>query len=204
MKHRHDDTIDRTLSALAAATPPNGMEARIQQRLQYRAQEGHVARRLKWRPDRAWWLGMLTGAALAGLLCSVVLIGSWRVHHERAEQAAKTAAAPASKPISKRILPVSSGATESAPCAHPATVGRMRHRESPAKQTSAEPQRPVQERALTREEQQLVRLVHVARPAELTDLSFEARAQIAQQESTAFQKFFTPPPPPPQDTGVTE
>jgi len=202
MKHRHDDTIDKTLSALARAQPPQGMEARIQQRLQYRAVEPHDAQRWSWRPDRAWWFGMLTGATLAGLLCTVILIETWGARHRPAEQPANTAAAPASKPISKRIQPVSSGGTETAPCAHLA-VRRIQRRESRAKQL-IEPQRPVQERALTREEQQLVRLVHVARPAELTDLSFEARAQIAQQESTAFQKFFTPPPPPPQDTGVTE
>lgn len=204
MKHRHDDSIDRTLSTLAAAKPPDGMEARIQQRLHYRAMEPHDATRWSWRPDRAWWLGMLTGATVASLVCSMVLIGPWRARRERAQETTNAAAAHPSESSSKRILPISGGGTETAPCAHPATVRRMQRRESPAKQIATEPQRPVQEPALTREEQQLVRLVHVARPAQLKDLSFEARAQIAQQESMAFQKFFTPPPPPPQDTGVTE
>jgi len=198
MQDKHDTAIDKTLAALTSAIPPEGMEARIQQRLLYRGMETTSAR-LPWRPARGWWLGMLTGAVAATLLCCAVLFmlrGHVAVKPNHAETAAKSS--PATE--FPAITPVSASSSATAPCARPAVI-----RQLPLHVQHTQTERPQAHgsEGLTPQEQQLVRLAHVANPQQLANLSFEARAQLDQQEIAAFQKFFTPPPPP-QDPGVNE
>src|SRR4051812_43628015 len=82
MATEHDDAVDKVLAALKNAAPPDGMEARITQRLDHHtaatAQSG-------WRDLLAgstlaivWWRGALSGFAVAALGVGVVLLAQRR------------------------------------------------------------------------------------------------------------------------------
>src|SRR4051812_2370777 len=73
MQDERDTAIDKTLSALKNASPPEGMEARIEQRLRYQAAQ--TGGRAQWSPAADWWRGMLTGVAVATVLYCAVLFG---------------------------------------------------------------------------------------------------------------------------------
>ena len=73
-----DAAIDKTLAALNAAAPPEGMEARIAHRL---AQPAPAASRFAGPAFTADWLrGAVTGAAAAMLVTGLVLFAG---HHAR-------------------------------------------------------------------------------------------------------------------------
>ena len=123
MQDKHDTAIDKTLAALTSASPPEGMEARIQQRLLYRGMETTSAP-LPWRPARGWWLGMLTGSVAATLLCCAVLFmlrGHVAVTPNHTETAARFS--PATE--FPAITPVSASNSTTAPCARSASTVRL-------------------------------------------------------------------------------
>jgi hypothetical protein len=204
MQDKHEAAIDKTLSALRKASPPEGMEARIHQRLRYQAAHADGAVSDSWRPTRAWWTGVVTGAAVATLVCFAVLLGlrsrTAMMPPNSASSASRTA------PVAVSLHPTEPNSTT--PCATPAMKRESAHRSGPqfvraANEASKPPDRRSAD-VLTPQERELVRLVHVADPKQLSEMSSEARAAADQQESAAFKKFFTPPPPPPHDEGVNE
>jgi hypothetical protein len=204
MQDKHEAAIDKTLSALRNASPPEGMEARIQQRLRYQAANADAAVSGFWRPIRAWWTGVLTGAAVATLVCFAVLL-------DLRSRTPITPPSGTSSPSRTAPLAVSVRPAEpngKAPCETPAVKRESARRsETQFVRTATEapkPSTPQSPDELTPQERELVRLVHVADPKQLSEMSSEARAAADQQESAAFKKFFTPPPPPPHDEGVNE
>lgn len=202
MQDKHDGIIDKTLSTLGSAQPPKGFEERIHQRLRYHSAE---ASRDGWRPGRAWWAGMLTGGALGTLMCCAVVLpgrirsgGAPAIHASSGRQATPVAVSmdsiekPAARPCAQTVV-------KRQPMRRVAVPRLVR--------TAAEvPKRVVPSVAeeLTPQERELVRLTHVADRAELSTMSFEAKAKLDAQQSAAFHRFFTPPPPPPHDEGVNE
>jgi hypothetical protein len=209
MQDKLEAAIDKTLSALGSATPPAGLEGRIQQRLRYHAAQPTEFDPASWLPGKNWWTGIVTGAALATLVCCALLAGlRWRMGDPLARRHSQTAAKSVS---SGRPLPVSNASAPRqtvVPCpqlavqrqpAHHALVQLVRAAAEPPKPPAA----PAGDQ-LTPQERELVRLTHVADPKQLSTMSFDARAKAEAQESAAFQRFFTPPPPPPHDEGVNE
>ena len=202
MPDKHDAAIDRTLAALNEARLPEGMEARIQQRLRYNAAQASGGAST-WRPARTWWMGALTGAVVATLICA---IGWFGVRGQRQHGMANNAptgshAIPvrvANRPTEAQSVPV---------CAEPAVRPRTPHASPPVllrtKQESAKPA-PRTKDQLTPQERELVRLAQVANPKELSTMTSEAMARADAQQAAAFKEFFTPPPPPPHDLGENE
>jgi negative regulator of sigma E activity len=204
MQDKHEAAIDKTLSALRNASPPEGMEARIQQRLRYQTVHADAAVSGFWRPTRAWWTGVLTGAAVATLVCFAVLLGL----RSRTDTVPPNIASSTSRtaPIAVSMHPAEPSSTR--PCATATGKRESAHRsQRQFVRTATEAPKPSTRQfpdELTPQERELVRLVHVADPKQLSEMSSEARAAADQQESAAFKKFFTPPPPPPHDEGVNE
>ena len=203
MQDKHDAAIDKTLAALNEARPPEGLEARIQQRLRYHAAQASAGAST-WGPVRTWWMGALTGAAVATLICGVGWFGlRSRTEHTVAQKA------PTGHHDS-RVVNVANHPTETPaarPCPEPAGGRETRRAHAPVLirtvQESAKPA-PRSKDELTPQERELVRLAQVADPKELSAMTSEARARADAQQAAAFQKFFTPPPPPPHDEGVNE
>lgn len=203
MQDKHDAAIDKTLAALNQARPPEGMEARIQQRLRYHAAQAGAGAST-WRPVRTWWMGVLTGAAVATLICAVGWFGLIR---GRTGHAIATNA-----PTGKHAVPVVNvvkGPAEAQsmhPCTEPAVQLRRPHARTPVLLRTAESAKPAprSKDELTPQERELVRLAQVADPKELSAMTSEAQARADAQRAAAFKEFFTPPPPPPHDEGANE
>jgi hypothetical protein len=197
----HDDAIDKTLAALKRAAPPEGMEARILQRLQ---RQPAPAAPLRWRDlltgsalAAAWWRGAVSGAATAMLLVGALLLAQ---HTLRTKQPAvsQLAAARALAPVA---LPVAASAPVSASraniCPTRLRPARTYHAES-IPDASFAPSRPAPNLPLTDEERALARFVRTADPKLLAALSPETQARVEAQEADNYNKFFAPPPAPPQ------
>jgi len=212
MQNKHDTAIDKTLAALTGASPPEDMEARIQQRLRYYTAAENASATTPWPSLRGWWYGALTGAAAATLLCCVVQF-AFHVRLGRTSERSVSQAHEFQARGSRTLSPASLPRPHATPCVQPSLIQPTPHKAAPqvlradAGHTdthSPEDAAPKSSEGLTPQEQQLVRLTRTASPKQLADLSFEAQAQADQEEAAAFQKFFTPPPPPPHDEGVNE
>lgn len=203
MQDKHEAAIDRTLAALNEAKPPEGMEARIQQRLRYHAAQASGGAST-WRPARTWWMGALTGAVLATLICALGWFGLRGQTRQTMANNPPTGNHPvravsvANRPAEAQSVPV---------CAEPAVRPRLPRARTPVllgtAQESAKPA-PRSKDELTPQERELVRLAQVADPKELSAMTSEARARADAQLAAAFKDFFTPPPPPPHDLGENE
>ena len=193
-KTEHEADIDKTLAAISNASPPEGLDARIRQRLQYHASEPSTP--ATWLRGRSWWSGMLAGAALATVVCCASFLGL------RSRAVPYTAVAP---PPPSAITTVPASLPEkscSSLTLEPAVQPRSEPRRAPLLiHASVDVLRPD---TLTPQEQKLVHLVQVADPQQLAGMSSEARAQRDAQENAAFTAYFTPPPPPPHDLGENE
>jgi hypothetical protein len=209
LEHRnHDDAIDKTLAALKRAAPPEGMEARILQRLQ----QPVPAAPFRWSDlltgsalAVAWWRGALSGAVTAMLLVGTLLLAQ---HGLRARQplvsqiASTRAPAPAALPVSASLQPAPASASHASPCAsremlhvtHSVPV----YRSEPMHSASFAPSHPAPVLPLTAQERALVRLVQTADPKLLAALSPETQARVDAQEADNYNKFFAPAPAPPQ------
>jgi hypothetical protein len=203
MRQKDETAIDWTFAALGRVVPPEGIEARVNQRLRYAAALDKSPSRQLWRPPGAWWFGALTGAAAASLFFCVMVFAL----HGRGSNAVANNAPAVTKDV--RAFPVSQAAEPRVPM--PCTAPALRRKPSRAKdavlmRAAAEREKPIHRPTdeLTPQERELVRLTKIAAPKDLSTMSFEARAALDAQQSTAFQKFFTPPPPPPHDEGVNE
>jgi len=207
-EHRnHDDAIDSTLAALKRAAPPQGMEARILQRLQ---QKPAPAAPLRWRDlltgsalAAAWWRGAVSGAATAMLLVGALLLAQHslrtRPAHPVSQLAAARNLAPAVLPVAASSPNASSGTN---PCATPRLLRTARavpvYRAETLPLASFAPSRPAPVLPLTAQEHALVRLARTADPKLLASLEPETQAKLDAQEADDFNKFFAPPPAPPQ------
>lgn len=200
----HDDAIDKTLAALKYATPPDGMEARILQRLQ---QQPAPAAPFRWRDLRAgsalataWWRGALSGAATAMLLVGALLLAQ---HTLRTKQPAVGQLA-ITRNLVPAVLPVAASAPNSparaTPCPTLLRVTRALpvYRADTIPSASFAPSHPAPVLPLTAQERALVQLARTADPKLLAALSPETQAKIDAQEADNYNKFFAPPPAPPQ------
>jgi hypothetical protein len=207
----HDDAIDKTLAALKRTAPPEGMEARILQRLQQHASTA-IAAPFRWRDlltgsalAAAWWRGALSGAATAVLLVGALLMAQ---HGLRARQpvvsqiTATRTPAPTAVPVAALSQRAAANDLRAKPCT---TSGAMHVRiAAPARSTtmlsaaSFAPSHPAPVLPLTAQERALVRLVQTADPKLLAALSPETQAKVDAQEADNYNKFFTPPTAPPQ------
>ena len=194
-EHRnHDNAIDKTLAALKSAAPPQGMDARILQRLQ---QQPAPAAPFCWRDlltrsalAAVWWRGALSGAAAAMLLVGALLLAQ---HTLRTKQPAVSQLAPA-RSLTPVALPVTASAPASAGCPTHAQI----HRAWVGSDASFAPSHPAPILPLTAEERALARLARTADPKLLAALSPETQARVDAQEADNYNKFFAPPPAPPQ------
>jgi hypothetical protein len=210
LEHRnHDDAIDKTLAALKRAAPPEGMEARILQRLQ----QPVPAAPFRWSDlltgsalAGAWWRGALSGAATAMLLVGALLLAQHglraRPQHAVSLIAATRTPSPAALPVAALSQRAAANDSRAKPCTTP---GAMHVRiAAPARSTtmlsaaSFAPSHPAPVLPLTAQERALVRLVKTADPKLLAALSPETQAKVDAQETEDFNKFFAPPPVPPQ------
>jgi hypothetical protein len=193
-EHRnHDNAIDKTLAALKSAAPPQGMDARILQRLQ---QQPAPAAPFCWRDlltrsalAAVWWRGALSGAAAAMLLVGALLLAQ---HTLRTKQPAVSQLAPA-RSLTPVALPVTASAPASAGCPTHAQI----HRAWVGSDASFAPSHPAPILPLTAEERALARLARTADPKLLAALSPETQARVEAQEADNYNKFFAPPPAPP-------
>ncbi len=204
--HNHDASIDKTIAALKSAALPEGMEARILQRLQQPAQVAHF----RWRDlltgsalAAAWWRGAFSGAAAAMFLVGALLLTQ---HSLRAKRPAVSQVA-----VTHNLAPTALPVAASAGCPAPAQVhhasGRPapeltthRHVSHPWIESSASfaPSHPAPVMPLTAQERALVRLVQTVNPKQLASFSLDAQEKAVTQETDDFNKFFAPPPAPPQ------
>lgn len=204
MRDKDEAAIEKALTALGQVTPPEGMEDRVNQRLRYAAAQANAGPLPIRDAAKTWWLGVLTGAAVATLVCAVCWFGlRGRTEHLMANNVPAADHGPRVVGVANR--PVE--AQTSSPCVQPA-VRRGAHRaKAPALMRTAteipKPAPPARDE-LTPQERELVRLAQVADPQDLSAMTSEARARADAQQAAAFQKFFTPPPPPPHDEGVNE
>jgi hypothetical protein len=204
----HDDAIDKTLAALKSAAPPEGMDARILQRLQQHAAAA-PATPFFWRDlltssalATAWWRGAVSGAATAMLLVGALLLAQ---HTLRTKQPAVSQVAPTHNLV-PAVLPVAASApnapARATPCATPRLLQTARavpvYRADTIPSASFAPSHPAPVLPLTAQERALVRLAQTADPKLLAALAPEVQARVSAQETENFNKFFAPPPPPPQ------
>jgi hypothetical protein len=193
----HDDAIDKTLAALKTAAPPEGMEARILQRLQQHA----PAAPFRWSDlltgsalAAAWWRGALSGATTAILLVGALLLAQHGLRSRPQYTPFAAGNNSAVRALSPATLPVAASAPASAGCPAHAQV----HRAQTLSSASFAPSHPAPELPLTAQERALVRLVQTADPRLLASLEPETQAKVEAQEADDFNKFFTPPPAPSQ------
>lgn len=192
MTHQNDDAVEKVLTALNKAAPPEGMEARIAHRLQQQPATPSTSL------AAVWWRGALTGATAAALAISGVMMLQHR--------SLRPQVGPQTSPIPAATTPVPSIATTpvalhpAQPCSSPAILRLHKAATVPqiaiAREEAVQPSRPAAAPPLTAEERGLVRLAHIASPKELATLNPEVQAKLEAQEEADFTKFFTPPPRP--------
>jgi len=201
MANEHDDAVEKVLAALKTAAPPEGMDARIAERLR-QAQAATTA--LPWRnriaaslPTAAWWRGALTGAAMATLAIAAVLF---------LQRATRIPPKPiAATPPSAQVTAMPVSGTAATPCPNP-TVLRA-HSIAPVLEVppptaatlraeNRAQSRPAPAMPLTPQERELSRLVRTIGPGQLATLNPETQAKLDAEDAAEFEKFFTPPPPP--------
>lgn len=207
-QNNHDTAIDKMLAALKVAAPPEGMEARILQRMQRYA----PATPFRWRDlltgsalASAWWRGALSGSAAAMLLTGALLFAQHslrpRPGHAQSVASQIAAAQPAPIPVSvaaSGLNPLS----QANPCITPNILHGTRSVHAMHAQTISSarfaPSHPAPVLPLTAQERALVRLVQTVNPKQLASFSFDAQEKAEAQEIDDYNKFFTPPPAPPQ------
>ena len=206
MRNEHEGAIDKVLAAVRNAAAPEGMEARITQRLEQEATA--PSGKLFWRDlftgsplAGAWWRGAVSGAAAAMLVGGTVVFAG---HAMRREPAARDQVATHQRAAAPTLTSAESApATEDRrkPCA---SSGVMRvasivpaHESEVAATETMAPSHPAPELPLTTQERQLVRLARTADPKQLDTLNPDTQAKLQAQDAAEFEKFFTPPHAPP-------
>jgi hypothetical protein len=214
-----DEAVERVLRGLREVAPPEGMQARIAQRLVAAARgPGARADGFGWRrlfvgdgPSGAWWRGAVSGAAVAVLLMGAGMF-VLREGRGRADDAKRVAGAQQA-----RTGGVVAAVGEAMPCAGLRAgygLAKVRRDAATAKAGAVLGARadvprlgrpePLADAPLTAEERELVRLVQVADPRDLTTLTPEAQAESQAKEAAEFESFFPTPPPPAKDGDENE
>jgi hypothetical protein len=195
-----DTAIDKTLAALNAAIPPEGLEARIAVRL-----AAQPAPAPSWRdrltgptPSAAWWRGAATGAVFALLTVAAVLL----IQHKTPRTTRIAVAAPAPTLANTPV----SFAVSTAPCAHTAILRAPRPIDTPspaillakAGTESAAPSHPAPVLPLTAQERALARLARTANPQQLAALSSEPTIKPESTAASSKSSTSLPAPPAPE------
>jgi len=189
-----DEAIDRLLTGLRNAEPPQGMERRVLE-----AAQARVAERNGWMDavlvrSRPWAVAAV-GVVILSLAASNALHKKGRIEGT----SVKT-------PIASRAV-IQAAQLEEAPAAGRPRRGEVslpRQNEAKAEVLSAEdalavsemnaPSRPAPPLPLTRQEELLAEAVHQAGPEELSSLRAEVRARQMELSKAEFHDFFEPPP----------
>jgi hypothetical protein len=217
MQNEHDEAVDRVLKALRDATPPEGMEARIAERLQHHASAPSLANRWRERLGGvtiagAWWRGAFSGAATAMVAIGIAVVVAHfvqpRPHPESSAVAHSiaTVAPAAPGPVVEKVVVE----RRSGPCATPSVFrekdATTTHKAETLLAESIEPSFPAPAMPLTTQERRLLRLAQKADPKQLGALDPEAQAKADAAGAAEFDQFFAPPPAPkieedPESTG---
>lgn len=208
MQDRRDDRIDRaiddTLAALRHAALPAGLESRIERQLQQHQRAAALGP--GWRGilrgstvAGGWLRGAFSGACLASAIAVALL---WLPRTRVVPQPTGT------------TVNTNSGYAQTFPKlvveqhSHPCTPTVLQAQVTPAPHPTEiargalpENHRQPLELPLTRQERDLVRLVQLAGPQQLVEMTQEAKAQEQAEDDASFQKFFTPPPKPAAEAG---
>jgi hypothetical protein len=188
MSDEREDAVERVLAALGRARVPDGLEARIAQRLE--------RREIVAGPSMmgAWWRGAVTGTAFAMVCVGLVMLvqHGLRVRTQRGPIAVRIGAGAIGTkttaiPVEARERPCPSDSLRSVREDHDSGArGKVRI-------ASVEWKKPFASAPLTEEERELVRLARTADPRELETLNPEVRAKLEAQEAESFQRFFAAP-----------
>jgi hypothetical protein len=201
-----DAAIDKTFAAIKNAVPPEGMEARITQRLQQQATA--PSGKLFWRDlftgsalAGAWWRGAVSGAVAAMLIAGAAIFAGHAMRREPAARDQIATHPPAAAPTLTSAESVPAAEDRRKPCASSgamrvASIVPARQSEVAATGTMA-PSHPAPVLPLTTQERQLVRLARTADPKQLDTLNPDTQAKLQAQDAAEFEKFFTPPHAPP-------
>ncbi len=216
MSTEHDErdkTVDKILAAMRDAAPPQGMQARITQRLQQHATApSDVA--FSWRDifsnsaiTGEWWRGAITGAAVVLLVVvgtSLFASHLLRETPDRISMAVNSApnrdTAPVATPVSEPSTVTRVSETRAQPCAHPEmlrTAGTIPIYTTDSLRTETRfksdvPSHPAPPLPLTTQERALLRIAQTANPKQLATLTPEEHAKLEAQDAAAFAKFFAP------------
>ena len=213
--NEHGDALDKILAAVRDAAPPEGMEARITDRLQRQA-TAPPASPFCWRDAFAnsartgeWWRGAITGAAAVLLMTATFLLAGrpLQTHPDRipiARNSTDRSVATAGTHLTASPYGIPASEARAQPCAHPtmlraANVLPTYSTDGVDAETLLEsdaPSHPAPPLPLTTQERAMIRLVQTASPRQLATLNLEEYANLEAQSALKFEKYFAPPAPP--------
>jgi hypothetical protein len=159
-----EEAIEKVLGALREVEAPVGMERRILEQLEVRAEE----KRLRWR----WMVPVTCAAVLAGV---VALLFISRGHVPQRVEVVQSAAVPRSVEVRPAVQEK----------AHVQRVGYRRRRSSAVARDIPAPPLP-----LTDQERLLLRVVHQHDPSNLSILEPAKQAAALAKDKEQFQGFF--------------
>jgi hypothetical protein len=189
--------IDRVLAALRTAAPPEGMDARILQRLHQQAAARTEPNQLPASSAlaSAWWRGALSGAAAATVAVSAILLAQ----HAIRTPSARSQTSPSSTAAIGSPQAIAGTVSHSAPCGRPTTLRTASHTPAPQIEAglvagnllagthadSVAPSRPAPAMPLTVQERELVRLSRIADPRQLA----EEEAKVDEESAAEFARL---------------
>jgi hypothetical protein len=202
MEDQHDDALEKVLAALRTAPPPEGMQARIAQRLQQHATSASISAP-RGLPD--WWRGAIAGAATAMLATGLFFFAA----HLLRSRAPSSFTARNRTPAFNAPGRTSVSNPQPNLCASPALLRAQYN--SPGATTlrsdttlragtlaeNSAPSHPAPDLPLTVQERELVHLARTADPKLLAALNLDEEAKVEAENAAAFAKFFAHPAPPP-------
>ena len=211
--NKTDETVDKILAALKNAAPPEGLEARIAQRLsQHETAASHRSNLLTGSTlAGAWTRGALAGAAAALFAVFAILLAQRGLNQTSAPKSITAHSTAPSLTPTNTSTP-SHALTDATPCGRP-TVFQTRAilppstRKSLLAETLADseaPSHPAPPLPLTPQERQLAKLARIADPNQLAALNPENEVKAQAEDAAEFAKFFAPPPPPPTPEAYPE
>jgi len=196
-----NETVDKVLAALRNATPPEGMEARIAQRLHAVPSAGPPVSTF----SAIWWRGAFAGAATAALATAVLFFAFHRLAIP-ANHSQSAANITHHQPTQPNTAPkVSTAREDRTLCASPSVLQAQNPTSTPFDKTlraetrieSAAPSYPAPALPLTAQERALAQLVRTADPKQLAALTPEQEAKVDAEKAAEFARFFAHPTPPP-------
>jgi hypothetical protein len=203
MENQHDDALDKVLAALRNAAPPEGMDARIAQRLHATATPTALASSTL---AGAWWRGAIAGAASAMLATGLFAL-AFHLLGTRAATIQTTADVTLYKAASPNTATRVSTPRElrATLCTSPALLRAQNSSPTPFEKSlraetrieNAAPSYPAPALPLTAQERALAQLARTADPKQLASLTPEQEAKVDAEKAAEFARFFAHPSPPP-------